>query len=120
MSLLERFFSKPTSPEGAAPEEINGEETQRRLATTPAPVLLDVREAEELDCDGFIPGSVHIPMREIETRLGDLDRAKPMIVYCAGGVRSYNVCCYLMSQGFEQVANLRGGIHGWRGEVAHR
>jgi rhodanese-related sulfurtransferase len=79
-------------------------------------VLLDVREPEELEL-ACLEGVVHIPMNEIPARLDELDRAKTVTVICHGGGRSMRVAAFLMTQGFDRVFNLRGGIDAWSREV---
>jgi rhodanese-related sulfurtransferase len=85
-----------------------------------APVLLDCRENYERRT-GFMPGSVHIIMREIPYRLGELDRDADIVVICAHGNRSYGVAGYLIENGF-RARSLRGGTAGWQaqgGEIGH-
>ncbi len=82
----------------------------------PHVVLLDVREHVELEL-AAIAGALHIPMREIPSRLADLERDTPLVVMCHGGGRSRQVAHYLASNGFTQVFNLRGGIDAWSTEI---
>jgi rhodanese-related sulfurtransferase len=76
------------------------------------PFLLDCRELYERR-GGFIPGSVHIPMREIPYRLAALDPAADLVVYCAHGHRSHDVAGWLIERGF-RARSLRGGIAAWQ------
>lgn len=70
--------------------------------------VLDV--TEEMERMVFaIPGSYHIPFGQIRSRMGELDKSKRIIAYCAIGVRSYNVARILMQNGFEDVGVLAGG-----------
>lgn len=69
--------------------------------------LLDVREDNELD-QGMIPGAVHIPLKQLRTRLGELDKSKHYLAYCAVGIRGYITERILRTNGFE-VSNLIGG-----------
>lgn len=69
--------------------------------------LLDVREDNELD-QGMIPGAVHIPLKQLRTRLGELDKSKHYLAYCAVGIRGYITERILRANGFE-VSNLIGG-----------
>ena len=78
--------------------------------------LLDVREPAELAL-AALPEARHIAMREVPARLGELDRAKPLVVMCHGGSRSRRVAEYLVQHGFEQVFNLAGGIDAWSVEI---
>src|SRR5690242_21793730 len=58
-------------------------------AASPRPAVIDVREADE-HAQGAIPGAVWIPRGFLESRIERhvADRAAPIVVYCAGGVRS--------------------------------
>jgi len=78
-------------------------------------VLVDVREEPEMK-DGFIAGSVHIPLSKFGERAGTLDgsRGKPVIVGCRSGHRSARAAGMLRKRGFEPVYNLRGGIMAWQ------
>ena len=78
--------------------------------------LLDVREPVELQL-ASLPGVVHIPMREVPTRLDDLDRKKPIVVVCHSGQRSRHVAGFLLANGFERVYNLAGGIDAWSVDI---
>lgn len=76
--------------------------------------LLDVRQPKEY-LQAHIPGSRLIPLGELPARLGELDRQKPVIAYCAVGGRSKAAAQYLAGQGFAEVYNLAGGIKAWDG-----
>jgi rhodanese-related sulfurtransferase len=79
-------------------------------------VLLDVREHDELAV-AAVSGALHIPMREVPGRLGELDANKPLVVMCHSGGRSRRVAEYLLGQGFTTVFNLRGGIDAWSTQI---
>jgi rhodanese-related sulfurtransferase len=79
-------------------------------------VLLDVREHVELEV-AAVPIAIHIPMREVPTRLMELDRDTPLVVMCHSGGRSRRVAEYLIGNGFTRVFNLRGGIDAWSTEI---
>ena len=79
--------------------------------------LLDVRSQEEASGpDGRIPGSVLIPLPELEHGLDALNRANPVVVLCHSGSRSALATQQLLKAGFSQVANLRGGLRRWSDE----
>ncbi|MDI6795059.1 MAG: rhodanese-like domain-containing protein, partial [bacterium] len=64
---------------------------------------------------GHIPGSLNLPLNNVEERAGELDREKPIIVYCKSGCgRSPKACRILQQQGFGRVKNMFGGITEWR------
>ena len=71
-------------------------------------ILLDVREESERMAFS-VPGSVGIPLGQLRMRLGELDKNKEIIVFCAIGVRAYNAARILMSHGFENVKVYPGG-----------
>jgi rhodanese-related sulfurtransferase len=86
------------------------------FAGRPGTLLLDVREAWELDV-ARLPDAVHIPMNEVPARLAELGRARDVVVMCRSGGRSLSVARYLEAQGYRSVANLSGGILAWRRDV---
>jgi adenylyltransferase/sulfurtransferase len=84
-------------------------------AGTP-PVILDVREPVEaaICC---IPGSRLIPFGELPRRLGELNPADEIVVYCKAGGRSARAVALLREHGFERATNLVGGILNWINEI---
>lgn len=71
-------------------------------------ILLDVRENIEYEL-GHIQGAYHIPLNTLRDRLGELDKNKNIVVYCAVGLRGYVGERILRQSGFEKVYNLSGG-----------
>jgi rhodanese-related sulfurtransferase len=78
--------------------------------------VIDVREKSELDV-ASIPDVRHIPMGEIPARLAELDPHQEIVVMCRSGGRSMQVAQFLARNGFENVANLTGGILAWSRDV---
>ncbi|MFL5346333.1 MAG: rhodanese-like domain-containing protein [Hyalangium sp.] len=74
------------------------------------PALLDVRFPDE-HAWVALPGSVLIPLPELEERAEELEplRGRPVVVYCHHGVRSLHGAAYLRALGLEAVS-LQGGI----------
>lgn len=91
-------------------------EVAAQLKAPSPPLLLDVREAWELEI-ARLPEALHIPMAQVPARLGELDRRRDVVVMCRSGGRSLNVARFLDAQGFPSVANLTGGILAWRRDV---
>ena len=84
------------------------------------PVLLDVREAQELRlasvrADGFTLCT--IPMGALPARLDELDPQQPIACLCHHGGRSMQVASYLAARGFAHLANIAGGIDAWAQEL---
>ncbi len=79
-----------------------------------APFLLDVREPAELEADGYIPGAVHIPLRDVAANLDLLPALDaPIVIYCKSGHRGTIGMVALQVLGYTNVRNLAGGINGW-------
>src|SRR5215471_979972 len=79
--------------------------------------VLDVREPEETTGPlGRIPGAVLIPLGELGTRKGELDKDRPVVAVCRAGGRSAQATIILQQAGFAKVANLPGGMLRWRSE----
>ncbi len=79
--------------------------------------LLDVRQPAEYE-KAHLPGARLVPLSELADRLGELDRDKPVIVYCAVGGRSRSAAQLLDGQGFAEVYSLQGGLKAWQGQKA--
>lgn len=89
----------------------------KKLLDAPgAPLVLDVREDWEREA-ARLTGTLDIPMMHIPQRLAEIPRDRAIVVMCHGGVRSLKVALYLAQNGFNQVANLAGGIHAWACDV---
>jgi sulfur dioxygenase len=79
--------------------------------------LLDVRSAEEIaGPDGYVSGSLAIPLPELDARLEELPGDKPVVVLCHSGSRSGLATQLLLKAGRPLVANLRGGLSRWCAE----
>lgn len=78
--------------------------------------LLDVREPDERQT-AVIEPSTHIPMDDVENRLAEIPRDRPVVVYCHHGSRSFMIASLLESEGYENVGNLTGGIDAWSERV---
>lgn len=79
--------------------------------------LIDVRQPTEYE-RGHIPGATLIPVAQLADSVDNLDREKPVVVYCAIGGRSRVAAHLLAGKGFKTVFNLKGGIMAWHGRVA--
>lgn len=101
---------------------ISPAELKRKLELGDPLVLLDVREDHERAYCAIMPQKnamdLHIPMREIPSRVADIpgDRG-PIIVYCHHGVRSMVVARWLDARSGMDLYNLDGGIDFWSAQV---
>lgn len=80
-------------------------------------VLLDVRQPAEYRA-GHLPGATFIPLPELPDRMAELDPSRPVLSYCRSGNRSRSAAALLLTEGFENVSSMEGGIAAWNGEVA--
>jgi phage shock protein E len=109
--MLKDFLAKLTADEAKAQTKIDVTETKRRLDSG-ASILIDVRESEEWR-DGHIPGSVHIPLGQLDERLSEIPRERDILLFCRSGNRSGRATAALRSIGFTRVTNVEGGILAW-------
>ena len=81
--------------------------------------LIDIRDIRELERDGRVENSNHIPRGMLEFWLdpdspyfkdGKLDMNKEMVLFCAGGMRSALAAKTLKDMGFEKVSHIDGGF----------
>ena len=81
--------------------------------------LIDIRDIRELDKEGRVQNSNHIPRGMLEFWLdpesvyfknGKLDMNKEMVLFCAGGLRSALAAKSLKEMGFEKVSHIDGGF----------
>jgi sulfur dioxygenase len=79
--------------------------------------LVDVRDREEFDGPlGHIRGAQPIPLADLARRAGELSKERPIVTVCRSGARSAQAAVLLQKAGFNDVANLAGGMIRWRGE----
>lgn len=79
-------------------------------------LILDVREPHEFEICR-IPGSTLIPIGQLQSRVGELERDSHIVAHCRSGVRSAKAVKFLREAGFPSVENLAGGILAWADDV---
>jgi phage shock protein E len=90
------------------PQQIECPEA-RHMVQNHGAQLVDVRSPAE-HAQGTLPGSVNVPLQILQQAHHQLDKSKPVIVYCVSGARSAQAMSFLQSMGFDKVHNL-GSIH---------
>jgi rhodanese-related sulfurtransferase len=85
----------------------------REEVQSPGVQIIDVRRQPEWD-EGHIEGARLVPLHQLSSKLGEIDRARPVAVHCKGGYRSAIACSLIQRAGFDQVMNLTGGFDAWR------
>ena len=97
-------------------EEVDPQEVARAHAAGEI-VLVDVREGDE-HRTARVEGALHLPRGYLELRAESQlrDRTRPLVTYCAGGVRSLFAADALRRLGYESVRSMRGGFTEWKNE----
>ena len=95
--------------------EISTDEAAERIAA--GHLILDVREPDEYE-EGALEGVIHIPRGHLEAQIENriVDKSLPVVIYCAGGVRSAFAAKTMQELGYEQVASMDGGFGRWKDE----
>ena len=88
------------------------EELDTQIWSDEAPLILDVRTSEEWQ-KSRLPGSINIPLAELEERLHELPHDRDIVIVCASGFRSAIAVGILERGSFKSVSNLSGGLAAW-------
>lgn len=104
--------------EASVDREISPTSLKARIDEGRRPLLLDVREPFEYSIC-HLPDALLIPTGALPARLGELNPAGEIVVYCHTGVRSARAVELLRAAGFAKARNLTGGIRAWSLEVDH-
>lgn len=86
-----------------------------KLKATPNAILLDVRTPDEFS-EGHLAKALNYDWygKNFAAQVAKLDKSKPVFVYCYGGGRSSEAVEHLLSKGFKEVYDMKGGIQKWR------
>lgn len=102
--------SLPQGYAGIKPADVSA-----AMAEAATPFLLDVREAAELESDGYIKGAVNIPVRNVLKNLDKLPGLDAkIIIYCGSGQRGGMLTGVLRILGYTNVFNMSGGLAAWK------
>jgi rhodanese-related sulfurtransferase len=113
IALLLLFFAPLSFAQNKIAKDVSVKEFSK-LITTGKGTLLDVRTPGEI-AKGSIKGSVNMDFFDdnFESKLDQLDKTKPVYVYCASGGRSSDAMDMMKKKGFVAVYNLLGGYNAW-------
>jgi rhodanese-related sulfurtransferase len=103
------FFASRGQAEGA----ISPTEAARWLKEKQDLQLIDVRTPPEY-ADGHLAGAKLIPLQELEGRWSEIDKSKPILLYCRSGHRSGKALKILQDKGYAQAKHMEGGINAWK------
>ncbi|PNU21260.1 rhodanese-like domain-containing protein [Geothermobacter hydrogeniphilus] len=112
--LLSISLLLPPGPVRAAQvRNISADQARKIIATMHDLFLLDVRTPQEY-AEVRLDGARLIPINDLITRIAEVPKDRPILVYCAVGSRSSRVADYLARSGYPDVYNLIGGIWAWQ------
>ena len=74
-------------------------------------LLVDVRTPEEY-AEGHIPDAINVPVQELEARMAELPKDRPIVVYCRSGKRSARAASMLQAAGYTSIHDL-GAMSSW-------
>ncbi len=96
-------------------EEMTARQLQSQLEAGDDVTVIDIRERDEF-VQGHVPGATFIPRGFLELQVEERqpDREKPVVLYCAGGVRSALAARNLKDMGYQNPISLIGGFNGWK------
>ncbi len=106
------YYPMPHAANVPSVPSIDVTEAHRRLAVEPRPFVLDVREPWEY-AQGHLPGARLLPLGDLEFRLAEIPRDRPILSVCQVGQRSLAAAASLRQSGFSDVTNLDGGTAAW-------
>lgn len=75
--------------------------------------LIDVRTPSEYE-NGHLAKAKLIPLQELESRLHEIDKSKPVLLYCRSGNRSGSALKILQGKGYTQAKHMDSGINAWQ------
>ncbi len=113
--IINPFTSETAVDDGADWEEINQEEVKKEIGDETVE-FVDLRE-KELYEEGHISGAIHIPYEDFQQRYQELSDEKRIILICHTGRMGVESADFLVSQGFDDVANFGGGMAVWEGPL---
>ena len=104
--------TQPQSVSQLAYKTISVSDASAMIQSSPNLVILDVRTADEY-AQGHLKGAINIPLSDLPVQIGELDRNRPILIYCRTGVRSAQASTILVNAGFTQVYDMEGGLNAW-------
>jgi rhodanese-related sulfurtransferase len=101
-------------PQGGGIENVDAAGAQKAIES--GAQVIDVRSEGEYQL-GHIPGSINVPVDQLETAAQGWDRNETYLVYCATGARSATAVETMKSMGFGNIRHFNAGIQAWGGNL---
>src|SRR5690606_4251828 len=114
--LVFSFLACNSAPKG---DDLKPKDFKKKLDETPTAQLLDVRTPQEY-AEGHLKDALNLDWDgedfTQQVQAANLDKAKPVFVYCLAGGRSAAAAQSLRGMGFSEVYEMEGGMMKWRRE----
>jgi rhodanese-related sulfurtransferase len=112
LMIAVNFFAQAQTVKRLDPQNFD-----KRMKESKEPILIDVRTPGEFG-QGHLANalSIDIYSNDFKSRVGKLDKSKPVFVYCKAGSRSGSAVEIMSEMGFKEIYDLSGGITAWRAE----
>ncbi|TXE18671.1 rhodanese-like domain-containing protein [Psychroflexus gondwanensis] len=115
LAVICLFVSSCQSPNESTPTLVSSEE-MKKLMDMDSIQLIDVRSLEEFR-EGHLKGAQNLIYdNDFAQKISQLDKSKPVAVYCKTGRRSEECANILKKAGFKKVYDLKGGLSQWKFE----
>lgn len=104
-----------TAAPGSVCTNLNADQANAWLREHPETQVLDVRSTGEFE-GGALPKAMNISIGDeaFDSKVAALDKAKPVLVYCAGGFRSRKAVAKLKGLGFKNIQHIHRGYMSWK------
>lgn len=113
---LRKASAEEEKTEISHPDTVDLDDLAKKIEGNEKITVLDVREPAEF-AFGHIPGSVNIPLGELENRFEELNNAENLHIICRSGNRSDLAAQKLTAKGFKNVKNVVSGMKDWKGST---
>ena len=112
LTIISLFFNCNTTSNSIF-QDINSDELELMIKKEDL-ILLDVRTPTEYSNGHLISAlNINYYSDNFDKKIDELDKSKPIVVYCKSGGRSSKSALKLVEKGFEQIYNLKGGFDQW-------
>ena len=109
---METFDSAKPNPEHFEVKDIEPQELWQKRENV---VIVDVRRQDEFTGDlGHVPGAKMVILDTLPDQMEELPRDKTIVFVCRSGNRSARATSWALSEGYESVYNLKGGMLLWQ------
>jgi len=85
------------------------------ISNDKTPIIIDLRTTEEIKSKGYIKGAIQMDYlaKDFDKKIAEVDKTKPVYIYCAAGGRSGDAAEQMEKMGFKHVYNLEKGFSEW-------